>query len=75
MQNPDPQRRLRLHGPARRRILREVLEQFWQIAQSMPERNRHIFGLWQAKKNFRICAWAAHGADRFQAVGDPFVLK
>jgi hypothetical protein len=37
MQNPDPQRRLRLHSPARRRILREVLEQFWQIAQSMPE--------------------------------------
>ena len=25
----------------RRRIFREVLEQFWQIAQAMPERNRH----------------------------------
>lgn len=37
----DPQRRLRLHGAERRRIFREFLEQFWQIAQVMPERNRH----------------------------------
>jgi transposase InsO family protein len=37
----DPHRRLRLHGALRRSIFREVLEQFWQIAQAMPERNRH----------------------------------
>lgn len=37
----DPERRLRLHGAVRRRIFREVLEQFWQIAHAMPERNRH----------------------------------
>lgn len=37
----DPNRRLRLHGALRRRIFHEVLEQFWQIAQSMTERNRH----------------------------------
>ena len=37
----DPHRRLRLHGALRRRLFRGVLEQFWQIAQCMPERNRH----------------------------------
>jgi hypothetical protein len=37
----DPARRLRLHGAVRRRIFRELLEQFWQCAQCMPERNRH----------------------------------
>jgi len=37
----DPRRRLRLHAALRRRIFREVLEQFWQIAQCMPERNPH----------------------------------
>lgn len=37
----DPQRRLRLHAAERRRIFREFLEQFWQIAQVMPKRNRH----------------------------------
>jgi len=37
----DPRRRLRLHGAVRRRLFHGVLEQFWQIAQSMPERNRH----------------------------------
>jgi hypothetical protein len=33
------------------------------------------FGLWQAKKSFAICAWAARQTDVFQAVGDPFTLK
>ena len=37
----DPQRRLRLHRATRRRLLSEIFEQFWQFAQSMPERNRH----------------------------------
>lgn len=37
----DPARRLRLHAAVRRRIFRELLEQFWQCAQCMPERNRH----------------------------------
>ena len=37
----DPHRRLRLHGALRRRLFRGVLEQFWQIAQCMPERNPH----------------------------------
>jgi hypothetical protein len=37
----DPNRRLRLHPAVRRRIFRELLEQFWQCAQCMPERNRH----------------------------------
>jgi hypothetical protein len=37
----DPLRRLCLHRTVRRRIFREVLEQFWQIARCMPERNRH----------------------------------
>ena len=37
----DPDRRLRLHGALRRRIFREILEQFWQIARCMPEVNRH----------------------------------
>ena len=37
----DPQRRLRLHAAARERIFREIFEQFWQIAQCMPERNQH----------------------------------
>jgi hypothetical protein len=37
----DPARRLRLHGASRQRIFREVLEQFWQYAQCMPDRNRH----------------------------------
>jgi hypothetical protein len=35
----DPARRLRLHGASRQRIFREVLEQFWQYAQCMPNRN------------------------------------
>ncbi len=35
----DPDRRLRLHGASRQKIFREVLEQFWQFIQCMPERN------------------------------------
>jgi hypothetical protein len=35
----DPARRLRLRGASRQRIFREVLEQFWQYAQCMPNRN------------------------------------
>ena len=37
----DPDRRLRLYGALRRRICREILEQFWQIAPCMPEVNRY----------------------------------
>ncbi len=37
----DPQRRLRIHGAVRDRIFREIFEQFWQLAQCMPERDRH----------------------------------
>lgn len=37
----DPDRRLRLHGASRQRIFRELLEQFWQYVQCMPERNHH----------------------------------
>lgn len=37
----DPAKRLRLHRAVRERIFREIFEQFWQIAQCMPERNRH----------------------------------
>ena len=37
----DPARRIQLHGASRQRIFREVLEQFWQYIQCMPDRNRH----------------------------------
>ena len=33
------------------------------------------FGLWEAGKNFGICAWSSARAGSFQAVGDPFVTK
>jgi hypothetical protein len=33
------------------------------------------FGLWAARKNFAICAWASRLTPEFQAVGDPFVQK
>jgi hypothetical protein len=33
------------------------------------------FGLWEAGKNFSICAWASRQTPVFQAVGDPFVTK
>ena len=35
----------------------------------------HYFGLWEAGKNFGICAWNSARSSRFQAVGDPFVAK
>jgi len=37
----DPHRRLRFHGATRQRIFSEIFEQYWQIAQCMPERNQH----------------------------------
>jgi transposase InsO family protein len=37
----DPHRRLRLHGAIRDKISREIFAQFWQLAQCMPDRNRH----------------------------------
>lgn len=37
----DPARRIQLHGASRQKIFREVLEQFWQYIQCMPDRNRH----------------------------------
>lgn len=37
----DPHKRLRLHRAQREKIFREIFEQYWQIAQSMPERDRH----------------------------------
>lgn len=37
----DPNRRLRPHRAERERISREIFEQFWQIAQHMPERNQY----------------------------------
>lgn len=37
----DPSRRLQLHGTTRKRICREIFGQYWQIAQCMPETNRH----------------------------------
>lgn len=37
----DPNRRLQLHAATRHRIFREIFEQFWQIAQAMPEHNPH----------------------------------
>ena len=33
------------------------------------------FGLWEAGKNFGICAWYSARTSSFQAVGDPFVAK
>ncbi len=33
------------------------------------------FGLWEARKNFAICAWNSRRTPFFQAVGDPFVCK
>jgi hypothetical protein len=36
----DPARRLRLHRAVRERFVRDIFEQFWQLAQCMPERNR-----------------------------------
>jgi hypothetical protein len=33
------------------------------------------FGLWEAGKNFAICAWNSQRTWYFQAVGDPFVTK
>jgi hypothetical protein len=33
------------------------------------------FGLWEAGKNFAICAWNSRMTQNFQAVGDPFVTK
>jgi hypothetical protein len=37
----DPQRRIQLHAATRRRIFREVFEQYWQYVQCMPDRSRH----------------------------------
>jgi hypothetical protein len=37
----DPNRRFRPPRAVRERFFRDVFEQFWQLAQSMPERNRH----------------------------------
>lgn len=37
----DPQRRLRLRALDRRRIFHEIFDQYWQLAQCLPERNRH----------------------------------
>jgi alpha-tubulin suppressor-like RCC1 family protein len=33
------------------------------------------FWLWATRKNFAICAWSSRRTERFQAVGDPFVVK
>jgi alpha-tubulin suppressor-like RCC1 family protein len=33
------------------------------------------FGLWEAGKNFAICAWKSAMTPEFQAVGDPLVTK
>jgi hypothetical protein len=33
------------------------------------------FGLWQAGKNFGMCAWNSQRTAYFQAVGDPLVSK
>ena len=33
------------------------------------------FGLWEAGKNFGICAWGSRHTPYFQAIGDPFVTK
>lgn len=33
------------------------------------------FGLWEAGKNFAICAWNSRKTPYFQAVGDPLVTK
>ena len=33
------------------------------------------FGLWEARKNFAICAWNSRITSFFQAVGDPFITK
>ena len=33
------------------------------------------FGLWEAGKNFGICAWNSRHTGSFQAVGDPFVSQ
>jgi hypothetical protein len=33
------------------------------------------FGLWEAGRNFGMCAWNAQRSPYFQAVGDPFVTK
>jgi hypothetical protein len=35
----------------------------------------YLFGFWQARKYFAICAWSARGTHYFQAVGDPFVTR
>jgi alpha-tubulin suppressor-like RCC1 family protein len=36
---------------------------------------RIYFGLWDAGKNFGICAWSSCSSPYFQAVGDPLVTK
>jgi hypothetical protein len=33
------------------------------------------FGLWEAGKNFAVCAWTSRVTPHFQAVGDPLVAK
>jgi hypothetical protein len=33
------------------------------------------FGLWEAGRNFAVCAWNSRRTPYFQAVGDPFVRK
>jgi hypothetical protein len=33
------------------------------------------FGLWEAGKNFGICAWNSARTAEFQAVGDPLVTR
>jgi hypothetical protein len=33
------------------------------------------FRLWEAGKNFGLCAWASKRTSAFLAVGDPFVKK
>jgi hypothetical protein len=33
------------------------------------------FGLWQAGKNFAICAWRSRLTTYFQAIGDPLITK
>ena len=33
------------------------------------------FGLWESGKSFAICSWASRNTPRFQAAGDPFIIK
>jgi hypothetical protein len=33
------------------------------------------FGLWEAKKDFAICAWNSRRTQYFQAIGDPLIVK